>query len=76
MANVQPCRRLEEPASRAWAEANDIDGDGHVGIVDLSLMAQHWLEPVPPRRDRDLNGDEIVDMKDLTTLQANWEIGN
>ena len=51
----------------------DLDGDDLVGISDLSVLAEQWLE-----RDRfgplgDLNDDRRVDFGDFSVLAADWQ---
>jgi hypothetical protein len=53
----------------------DIDGDGHVDVVDLLDLAAHWAARTgDPGFDAryDLNGDTRVDVSDLLILAANW----
>jgi hypothetical protein len=52
----------------------DFDHDDHVGPADLKILSQSWLK----RQDllaADLNGNGIVDLRDLAVLGANWRGG-
>ncbi len=58
-----------------WTYAGDINGDGHVDVVDLLTLAQAWGTirgdaPYDPRSD--LNSDGSVDVIDLLMLAENW----
>jgi len=50
----------------------DINGDGHVNLLDLSLLARHWhnIPTYDPRAD--INMDGSVDLLDLGILAQNW----
>lgn len=52
----------------AAAIAGDINGDGYVDGVDLSILLSGWGGSGPA----DLNHNGIVDGADLTTLFSNW----
>lgn len=52
----------------AVAVAGDINGDGYVNGVDLSILLSGWGGSGPA----DLNHNGIVDGADLTTLFSNW----
>jgi Subtilase family/Dockerin type I domain len=45
----------------------DINGDGTVNILDLTLMASEFLQNIPPGKSRyDQNGDGKINILDLT----------
>ena len=56
------------------ADANtqnaDVNGDGVVNILDLTLVASHFGERVDPAQmsDTDVNSDGIVDARDLVLV--------
>lgn len=53
----------------------DLDGDGHVNVVDLFQLLARWgdcSEPCPPSCAADLNGDCMVSVLDLFLLLSNW----
>lgn len=47
----------------------DLDGDCHVGILDLLILLADWGRARSPA---DLDGDGVVGIFDLLTLLANW----
>ncbi len=47
----------------------DINCDGIVDLLDLSLLADHWLSTT---YIGDINSDGIVDLLDLSLLAGNW----
>ncbi|MBN1764620.1 MAG: S8 family serine peptidase [Sedimentisphaerales bacterium] len=49
---------------------NDIDGDCAIGMPDLTIMANEWIqEGMTPA---DLNDDGIVNLKDFSQLARHW----
>jgi hypothetical protein len=48
----------------------DLDGDCYVGIKDLLLFAEQWLEG--PGSDADFVGDDGVDAADFAVMAENW----
>ncbi len=63
----------------AWCEVTyapwDVNGDGEVGIEDLSIVAEHWLEtPGDPgwAPAADVNRDGTVNIKDLMVIAKHW----
>jgi hypothetical protein len=55
------------------AMEGDIDSDGDVDPDDLSALCEGWLaRPDPNCASADLNGDSIVDLKDLAILGSQW----
>jgi chitodextrinase len=53
-------------------KAGDVNGDGTVGIVDLSIIASHWNLTGQTSSTGDLNGDGAVNIVDLSILATNW----
>ncbi len=51
-------------------EFGDIDGNGKVDLIDVSITITNWGTPKNTRAD--LNNDGKVDKKDLSILFANW----
>jgi hypothetical protein len=53
--------------------AGDINGDGAVNGKDLHLLAQYWLETVPPApANVDIGGYGVIGGRDLHILAQNW----
>jgi hypothetical protein len=51
----------------------DINADGIVNFVDLTILSAHWLETTtPPYPAYDINEDGTVNFVDLTILSAHW----
>jgi len=50
----------------------DVNGDGTVNIVDLSIMATNWGQTGKTFAQGDLTGDGTVNILDLSVLAANW----
>jgi hypothetical protein len=48
----------------------DANGDGHVTIVDLSILASTWQSTTDLRGD--FNKDGVVNVLDLSILASNW----
>ena len=47
----------------------DVDGDGAVSILDLTLVAAHFLESIPPAPERhNQDAGESVSVLDLTRI--------
>ncbi len=55
----------------------DFDGDGFVGINDLSLVLTKWNQPVTPGDESqgDTSNDGFVGIEDLNTVLGNWNAG-
>jgi hypothetical protein len=51
----------------------DLNGDGVVNGLDLHILAQYWLETVPPGlANADANGDGVINGLELHLLAINW----
>jgi len=51
----------------------DLNADGTVNFIDLTILSAHWLETTtPPYPAYDINADGIVNFIDLTILSAHW----
>lgn len=48
----------------------DVDGDGSVGPIELSILLGNWGTPIPPTLDAD--GDGLAGGADLGELLGNW----
>ncbi len=54
----------------------DLNGDGFVGIDDLTLVLANWNLNVPPGDPAaDPSGDGFVGIDDLSTVLGNWNAG-
>ena len=51
------------------AAVADLDGDCHVGIIDLLILLSEWGQA---DSSADLNDDGIVNVFDLLIVLANW----
>ena len=62
----------------AWSTDNaqaDVDQDGTVGQGDLDLLTANWSRTLGRRLLGDVNGDDVVDVVDLTGVLAAWQRG-
>jgi hypothetical protein len=51
----------------------DVNGDGVVNILDVTIIALNWLKPVPPGpANADVNGDGVINILDVTQMSLNW----
>jgi len=53
----------------------DVNGDGHVDIFDVVVVAQHWMEtPLDPDwcECADVNGDLIINIDDIIIIADHW----
>lgn len=54
----------------------DFNGDGYVGLDDLSIILDNWNQTVPPGDPRaDPSGDGYVGLDDLSYILDNWNAG-
>jgi hypothetical protein len=55
----------------------DLDGDGFIGIGDLTRVLSHFGQPVAPGHPvfGDINGDGFVGIEDLNSLLGKWNTG-
>jgi chitodextrinase len=54
------------------AIVGDLNGDGVVNIVDLSILLSHWGNTHATASQGDLNGDGVVNIVDLSILLSHW----
>jgi len=54
------------------SQSGDVNGDGHVNVTDLSILATNYGKTAMTRAQGDLNGDGVVNVYDLSILAANW----
>ena len=54
------------------AVAGDINGDGTVNALDLSVIATNWNKTCATAAQGDLNADGTVNALDLSILATNW----
>jgi hypothetical protein len=57
------------PTPTPSGKVGDINGDGTVGILDLSIMLSHWGTSDVPS---DINHDGTVNILDLSMLLSHW----
>jgi hypothetical protein len=50
----------------------DFNNDCVVDYADLDVLAQQWLETVPPALSADLSGDNKIDLNDYALLAGMW----
>ncbi len=55
---------IEDSAFPAW----DINQDGHVNVLDLIQVAQHFGSTVSANHKSDMNGDGVINVLDLITV--------
>lgn len=55
--------------------AEDLDGDGQIGLQDLAILLAHFGSTGSPPADGDLDGDTDVDLQDLATMLAVFGTG-
>jgi hypothetical protein len=51
-------------------EIADVNEDGRVDLIDISILLTNW--GTPKNQGADLNGDGKVDARDLSTLLSKW----
>jgi len=56
--------------SKPKSETSDINNNGRIDLVDVSILLTNW--GIPKNQRADLNGDGRVDVKDLSTLLSKW----
>ncbi len=55
----------------------DLNGDGFVGIEDLSIVLENWNQAVPPGDPlADPSGDGFVGIEDINIIVGNWNAGS
>ncbi len=57
-------------AHRPVIASGDVNHDGRVDILDAFVLARELKAPAHPGATLDINGDGIVDQRDVTTLAA------
>jgi hypothetical protein len=69
-------QRINEDGSLGTPEIpGDLDGDGHVTVLDFLLLLAAWgpcPDPCPPSCAADLDGDCQIGVLDFLALLANW----
>ena len=51
----------------------DVNGDGVVNILDVSVIAAYWLQTVPPApSNADVNCDGVINILDVSVCAAHW----
>ncbi|TSC93602.1 MAG: Ig [Candidatus Berkelbacteria bacterium Athens1014_28] len=54
-------------------KTGDINHDGRVDLLDLSIIASHWGASGAGQSGGDINSDGIVDLLDLSIVASQWE---
>lgn len=57
---------------KSHAASADVNSDGTVNILDLSIIATNWNKTAMSFGQGDLNGDGSVNVLDLSILATNW----
>jgi hypothetical protein len=57
------------------ALGGDATFTGSVGVADLNVLAQNWMQPGRYWTQGDFNYDGLVDVQDLLILARNWGAG-
>jgi hypothetical protein len=57
-----------------WPPATDLDSDGFIGLGDVAIMSQYWLErpSTDPNIKGNFNDDDIVNLLDFADLNLAW----
>jgi hypothetical protein len=55
----------------------DVNGDGVVNILDVGVIAVHWLQAVPPSAppelaNADVNDDGVINILDVGVIAVHW----
>lgn len=50
----------------------DLNGDGHINLSDLAVMAAHWGQADSNYADGNITGQGTINISDLAVLAANW----
>lgn len=53
----------------------DTNGDGFIGLDDLTMVLEHWGQDVEPGTNGDTTGDGFVGIEDLDSVLLNWNKG-
>jgi hypothetical protein len=61
---------VENGSGSGGGVVGDLNGDGHVTIVDLSILLSHWQSTTTPAYD--LNNNGTVDIFDLSILLSHY----
>lgn len=56
------------------AVTGDVNGDGTVNILDLSIVLTNWEKTNASLSQGDVTGDGIVNVFDLSTILTNWSM--
>ncbi|MBX4197355.1 polysaccharide deacetylase family protein, partial [Candidatus Saccharibacteria bacterium] len=56
----------------AVGKAGDVNGDGAINALDLSILLSHWNQAGATHATGDLSGDAAVNALDLSILLSNW----
>jgi hypothetical protein len=54
------------------SKPGDVNGDGSVSVIDLSILLSHFGQSGQSRSTGDLNGDGMVSVIDLSILLSNF----
>jgi len=63
-------KRRQPSAGTAVVSREDVNRDGEVDILDAFALAKELKSGHPPGPGLDINGDGVVDEKDVATIAA------
>lgn len=55
-----------------YVSNGDLNGDGHVNLSDLAVMAAHWGQTDSNYGDGNITGQSTINISDLAVMAANW----
>ncbi|MFA6272528.1 MAG: dockerin type I domain-containing protein [Patescibacteria group bacterium] len=61
-----------EPNPCELASPADLNCDGHVNLVDFSILMFYWQEKNPANARADINKDDIVNIVDFSIMMFYW----
>jgi hypothetical protein len=58
--------------TQVYISNGDFNGDGHVNLSDLAILAAHWGQADSNYSDGNITGQSTINLSDLAVLAANW----
>jgi hypothetical protein len=65
---LAPPPTVHKPIAAATRQREDIDGNGHIDILDAYTIARSLAKAAPTPAAWDVNGDGVVDQKDVDQI--------